>query len=30
MLCLFVYVGVEVMVGDVIGIYGYGFDLLLD
>lgn len=29
-LCLFVYVGVEVMVGDVIGIYGYGFGLLLD
>ncbi len=29
-LCLFVYVGVEVMAGDAIGTYGYGFDLPLD
>jgi fucose permease len=25
-LCLFVYVGVEVMAGDAIGTYGHGFD----
>lgn len=30
MLCLFVYVGVEVMAGDAIGTYGHGFDLPLD
>ncbi|MEN5421204.1 sugar MFS transporter [Stenotrophomonas sp. TWI169] len=29
-LCLFVYVGVEVMAGDAIGTYGHGFDLPLD
>ena len=29
-LCLFLYVGVEVMAGDAIGIYGAGFDLPLD
>ena len=29
-LCIFVYVGVEVMAGDAIGIYGQGFDLPLD
>ncbi|MBS0569621.1 MAG: sugar MFS transporter [Proteobacteria bacterium] len=29
-LCLFVYVGVEVMAGDAIGTYGQGFDLPLD
>ena len=29
-LCLFVYVGVEVMAGDAIGTYGAGFDLPLD
>ena len=29
-LCLFVYVGVEVMAGDAIGTYGRGFDLPLD
>lgn len=29
-LCLFVYVGVEVMAGDAIGTYGIGFDLPLD
>ncbi|HDS1587102.1 TPA: sugar MFS transporter [Stenotrophomonas maltophilia] len=29
-LCLFVYVGVEVMAGDAIGAYGHGFDLPLD
>jgi glucose/galactose transporter len=28
-LCLFLYVGVEVMAGDAIGIYGTGFDLPL-
>ena len=28
-LCLFLYVGVEVMAGDAIGIYGEGFDLPL-
>ncbi len=28
--CLFLYVGVEVMAGDAIGIYGAGFDLPLD
>ncbi|MFK2917469.1 sugar MFS transporter [Dyella koreensis] len=28
--CLFVYVGVEVMAGDAIGTYGRGFDLPLD
>ena len=29
-LCLFVYVGVEVMAGDAIGTYGHGFNLPLD
>jgi len=29
-LCLFLYVGLEVMAGDAIGIYGAGFDLPLD
>lgn len=29
-LCIFVYVGVEVMAGDAIGTYGNGFDLPLD
>jgi len=29
-LCLFVYVGVEVMAGDAIGTYGRGFDLPVD
>ena len=29
-LCLFLYVGVEVMAGDAIGIYGQGFGLPLD
>ena len=29
-LCIFVYVGVEVMAGDAIGIYGQGFHLPLD
>ncbi|WP_423171097.1 sugar MFS transporter [Stenotrophomonas maltophilia group sp. CASM26] len=29
-LCLFVYVGVEVMAGDAIGTYGHGFGLPLD
>ncbi|MBD8636114.1 sugar MFS transporter [Stenotrophomonas sp. 169] len=29
-LCLFVYVGVEVMAGDAIGTYGHSFDLPLD
>ena len=29
-LCLFLYVGVEVMAGDAIGTYGRGFDLPLD
>ena len=29
-LCIFVYVGVEVMAGDAIGTYGHGFDLPLD
>ncbi|MEA1648630.1 sugar MFS transporter [Nitrospirillum sp. BR 11164] len=29
-LCLFLYVGVEVMAGDAIGTYGHGFDLPLD
>ncbi|MFT3897690.1 MAG: sugar MFS transporter [Thermomonas sp.] len=29
-LCIFVYVGVEVMAGDAIGIYGQGFGLPLD
>jgi glucose/galactose transporter len=29
-LCIFVYVGVEVMAGDAIGTYGKGFDLPLD
>lgn len=29
-LCLFVYVGVEVMAGDAIGTYGHGFGLSLD
>ena len=29
-LCLFLYVGVEVMAGDAIGIYGAGFNLPLD
>jgi MFS transporter, FHS family, L-fucose permease len=29
-LCLFLYVGVEVMAGDAIGTYGAGFDLPLD
>ncbi len=29
-LCLFVYVGVEVMAGDAIGTHGHGFDLPLD
>ena len=29
-MCLFVYVGVEVMAGDAIGTYGHGFDLPLD
>lgn len=29
-LCIFVYVGVEVMAGDAIGIYGKGFDIPLD
>ncbi|HBK47529.1 MAG TPA: glucose/galactose MFS transporter [Xanthomonadaceae bacterium] len=29
-LCLFVYVGVEVMAGDAIGTYGHGFELPLD
>src|SRR5690606_17221121 len=29
-LCICVYVGVEVMAGDAIGIYGQGFDLPLD
>jgi glucose/galactose transporter len=29
-LCIFVYVGVEVMAGDAIGTYGRGFDLPLD
>jgi glucose/galactose transporter len=29
-LCIFVYVGVEVMAGDAIGAYGRGFDLPLD
>ncbi|WP_049620663.1 sugar MFS transporter [Frateuria defendens] len=29
-LCIFVYVGVEVMAGDAIGTYGAGFDLPLD
>jgi glucose/galactose transporter len=29
-LCLFVYVGAEVMAGDAIGTYGHGFDLPLD
>jgi len=29
-LCLFVYVGVEVMAGDAIGTYGQGFNLPLD
>ncbi|MEQ4574976.1 sugar MFS transporter [[Pseudomonas] boreopolis] len=29
-LCLFVYVGVEVLAGDAIGVYGRGFDLPLD
>jgi len=29
-LCLFAYVGVEVMAGDAIGTYGHGFDLPLD
>lgn len=29
-LCLFLYVGVEVMAGDAIGIYGQGFNLPLD
>ncbi|MEQ1577985.1 MAG: sugar MFS transporter [Hyphomicrobium sp.] len=29
-LCLFLYVGVEVLAGDAIGIYGAGFDLPLD
>jgi len=29
-LCLFLYVGLEVMAGDAIGIYGSGFDLPLD
>ncbi|MFG0714564.1 sugar MFS transporter [Stenotrophomonas geniculata] len=29
-LCLFVYVGVEVMAGDAIGTYGHDFDLPLD
>lgn len=29
-LCLFVYVGVEVMAGDAIGTYGHGFHLPLD
>jgi len=29
-LCLFVYVSVEVMAGDAIGTYGHGFDLPLD
>ncbi len=29
-LCLFVYVGVEVMAGDAIGTYGHGFDLPLE
>ncbi len=28
--CLFLYVGVEVLAGDAIGIYGAGFDLPLD
>jgi glucose/galactose transporter len=29
-LCLFLYVGLEVLAGDAIGIYGSGFDLPLD
>jgi glucose/galactose transporter len=29
-LCIFVYVGVEVMAGDAIGTYGHGFELPLD
>ena len=29
-LCIFVYVGVEVMAGDAIGTYGQGFGLPLD
>lgn len=29
-LCIFVYVGVEVLAGDAIGTYGQGFDLPLD
>jgi MFS transporter, FHS family, L-fucose permease len=28
--CIFVYVGVEVMAGDAIGIYGKGFDIPID